>query len=119
MGTHLKYLANVTTLKYSADKCTGCGRCVEVCPQRVFEMRDKRAAITDRDRCMECGACTLNCELCRGDHQQHGDRRSAILRLQQYRRRVLRVAFVLSIMQGKTHAPLGERAYAISNGSYS
>ena len=58
----MKYLANVTTLQYARDKCTGCGRCVEVCPQRVFEMHDKRAAITDRDRCMECGACALNCE---------------------------------------------------------
>lgn len=58
----MKYLANVTTLQYSPDKCTGCGRCVEVCPQQVFEMRDKRAAIIDRDLCMECGACALNCE---------------------------------------------------------
>jgi NAD-dependent dihydropyrimidine dehydrogenase PreA subunit len=58
----MKYLANVTTLQYSRDKCTGCGRCAEVCPQSVFEMRDKRAAITDKDRCMECGACALNCE---------------------------------------------------------
>ena len=58
----MKYLANVTTLQFSPDKCTGCGRCVEVCPQGVFEMRDKRAAITDRDQCMECGACSQNCE---------------------------------------------------------
>jgi NAD-dependent dihydropyrimidine dehydrogenase PreA subunit len=58
----MKYLANVTTLQYSSDKCTGCGRCVEVCPQGVFEMRDKRAAITDKDLCMECGACAKNCD---------------------------------------------------------
>lgn len=58
----MKYLPNVTTLQYAADKCTGCGRCVEVCPRGVFEMRDKRAAITDKDQCMECGACALNCE---------------------------------------------------------
>ena len=58
----MKYLANVATLQHSRDKCTGCGRCVEVCPQSVFEMRDKRAAIIDRDLCMECGACALNCE---------------------------------------------------------
>jgi Fe-S-cluster-containing hydrogenase component 2 len=25
-------------------------------------MRDKRAAVIDRDRCMECGACTRNCD---------------------------------------------------------
>jgi len=58
----MKYLANVTTLDYSADKCSGCGRCVEVCPQGVFLMRDKRAAVTDRDLCMECGACVRNCD---------------------------------------------------------
>ncbi len=58
----MKYLANVTTLQYAADKCSGCGRCVEVCPQAVFEMRDKRAVVTDKDMCMECGACAQNCE---------------------------------------------------------
>ncbi len=58
----MKYLANVTTLQYVSEKCAGCGRCVEVCPRGVFEMRDKRAAVRDRDLCMECGACALNCE---------------------------------------------------------
>ncbi len=58
----MKYLANVATLNYVADRCAGCGRCVEVCPQGVFVMQDKRAVITDRDRCMECGACARNCE---------------------------------------------------------
>ncbi len=58
----MKYLANVVTLEYESEKCTGCRRCVEVCPQGVFVMEDKRAAITERDRCMECGACALNCD---------------------------------------------------------
>ncbi len=58
----MKYLANVTTLHYTSEKCAGCGRCVEVCPRAVFEMREKRATITDRDLCMECGACAKNCE---------------------------------------------------------
>lgn len=58
----MKYLANVTTLQYAPDKCAGCGRCVEVCPQGVFVMRDKLAAVTDKDLCMECGACAMNCE---------------------------------------------------------
>lgn len=58
----MKYLASVSTLAYSPDKCTGCSRCVEVCPQGVFEMREKKAAIMDRDLCMECGACALNCD---------------------------------------------------------
>jgi len=58
----MRYLANVTTLVYSAEKCAGCGRCVEVCPHGVFAMQDKRALIRDRDLCMECGACAMNCE---------------------------------------------------------
>ncbi len=58
----MKYLASVTTLDYDSEKCAGCGRCVEVCPHGVFEMRDKRAVITDKDLCMECGACAQNCE---------------------------------------------------------
>ncbi|MHB8968431.1 MAG: mercury methylation ferredoxin HgcB [Thermoleophilia bacterium] len=58
----MRYLADVTTLEYDVEKCTGCGRCVEVCPHGVFVIEDKRARVTDRDRCMECGACALNCE---------------------------------------------------------
>ena len=58
----MKYLANVTTLTYAAEKCTGCGRCVEICPHNVFVLQERRAQITDRDRCMECGACALNCD---------------------------------------------------------
>jgi NAD-dependent dihydropyrimidine dehydrogenase PreA subunit len=58
----MKYLKNVTTLAYDANKCTGCGRCAEVCPHAVFEVIEGKARITDRDRCMECGACALNCE---------------------------------------------------------
>lgn len=58
----MKYLKNVATLAYDANKCTGCGRCTEVCPHAVFEVLEGKARITDRDRCMECGACALNCE---------------------------------------------------------
>lgn len=58
----MKYLSNVATLKLIPEQCTGCGRCVEVCPHGVFVMSNKRAAITDKDLCMECGACAQNCE---------------------------------------------------------
>ncbi|MBN2401802.1 MAG: 4Fe-4S binding protein [Spirochaetes bacterium] len=58
----MTYLRKVTTLNYNPQRCTGCGRCVEVCPRNVFEMRDKKAVITDKDRCLECGACALNCD---------------------------------------------------------
>ena len=57
----LRYLENVVTLDYDSEKCTGCGRCIEVCPHAVFVMEGKKAALTDRDLCMECGACLRNC----------------------------------------------------------
>jgi len=58
----MKYLSDVSTLELDQGKCTGCGRCVEVCPHGVFVMRDKKAMIVDHDLCMECGACAMNCE---------------------------------------------------------
>ena len=57
----MKYLKNVVTLELSGEKCTGCGMCMEVCPHQVFRMEERKALITDRDACMECGACAINC----------------------------------------------------------
>jgi len=56
-----QYLKNVATLKLKSDQCTGCGRCIEVCPHNVFLMEDKKSVIVDKDRCIECGACVKNC----------------------------------------------------------
>ncbi len=58
--TH-RYIKNVVTLEYSADKCVGCGMCAEVCPHQVFVMENGKARVVARDLCMECGACALNC----------------------------------------------------------
>lgn len=57
----MKYLKNVVTLELDPSKCTGCGRCLEVCPHRVFQKQGSKVAICDRDACMECGACAKNC----------------------------------------------------------
>jgi len=57
----LKYLSNVVTLKYDVNRCVGCGRCVEVCPRRVFSVESGKANIIDKDACIECGACMKNC----------------------------------------------------------
>jgi len=35
--------------------------CVKVCPHGVLEMVEKRAALVAEERCIECGACQLNC----------------------------------------------------------
>ncbi len=57
----LEYLKNVVTLKLDGEKCIGCRMCLIVCPHRVFAFSDSRAEIANRDLCMECGACMMNC----------------------------------------------------------
>jgi NAD-dependent dihydropyrimidine dehydrogenase PreA subunit len=58
----LAYIKNVTTLFYNAEKCVGCGKCAEVCPHGVFEMDGRKSRLIEKDSCMECGACALNCQ---------------------------------------------------------
>lgn len=55
------YLKDVTTLRHNQEKCNGCGMCVKVCPHAVFDIFKGKARIINRDACMECGACALNC----------------------------------------------------------
>ena len=57
----MTYLRNVTTLQLDDKLCTGCRSCLNVCPRGVFEMTEKKAVVVDRDACIECGACALNC----------------------------------------------------------
>lgn len=56
-----RYLKNVSTLVLETERCTGCGRCAEVCPHGVFSVAGGQARIADHDACMECGACARNC----------------------------------------------------------
>jgi NAD-dependent dihydropyrimidine dehydrogenase PreA subunit len=55
------YLAGTSTLSIAQELCTGCGVCLEVCPRNVLELTDRKAVIVELDRCIECGACQLNC----------------------------------------------------------
>lgn len=57
----MSYLKNGQTLSFDAERCVGCGRCVEVCPHQVFAIEQRKARIAHREWCMECGACQKNC----------------------------------------------------------
>ena len=61
MNTKHRYLKNVATLKVDKEKCIGCGKCTEVCPHKVFELKARKAEIIEIDACMECGGCAINC----------------------------------------------------------
>ncbi len=41
--------------------CNGCNTCAKVCPHGVIAMVDRCAVLRHEDRCIECGACSLNC----------------------------------------------------------
>lgn len=58
---NIRYLDNVSSLVFDQEKCVGCGLCEQVCPHYVFNMKDKKAQLSDPNACMECGACVNNC----------------------------------------------------------
>jgi pyruvate formate lyase activating enzyme len=42
------------------EKCTGCGECVQECPQEAIEIRDEKSH-TNRQFCIGCGKCAEVC----------------------------------------------------------
>jgi NAD-dependent dihydropyrimidine dehydrogenase PreA subunit len=59
---NMQYLKGVAKLYFYEKECIGCGICINVCPHEVFEqLEDGTVIVKDQDRCMECGACALNC----------------------------------------------------------
>lgn len=44
------------------DKCRGCEECLEICPQRVFELCEMKAVVAYPDQCVGCRSCEAVCE---------------------------------------------------------
>lgn len=58
--------SNLSTpqLMFYRDKCTACGRCIDVCPNKaisIIEYEGKYKSYTDRSLCTDCGACIRSC----------------------------------------------------------
>ena len=45
-----------------AEKCTGCGNCVDVCPVEAIRVENE-LALVDADVCTECGLCVDDCPI--------------------------------------------------------
>jgi NAD-dependent dihydropyrimidine dehydrogenase PreA subunit len=45
-----------------ADKCIGCGECVDVCPVEVYEMQDGKSQAANPEDCLGCESCVEVCE---------------------------------------------------------
>ena len=46
-------------VKVDLEKCTGCAKCVDVCPVSAIKMENGKAVISDE--CVDCGACVSEC----------------------------------------------------------
>ncbi len=57
----MQYILNGHSLVLDSERCSGCGRCEEVCPHAVFAITNRKVTIAHRENCMECGACKMNC----------------------------------------------------------
>lgn len=49
-------------LSCDIERCAGCGRCEQVCPDQAVSMTDGKAC-TDYSKCTGCGRCTDECNL--------------------------------------------------------
>lgn len=62
-------MAKVT---FAADRCKGCGLCVNACPKHLIVIASDRvnkkghwpAAITDESVCIGCACCAIMCPDC-------------------------------------------------------
>lgn len=44
-----------------AQSCSGCGRCVSICPERAITGETGKAHLIDSRLCIDCGACAIVC----------------------------------------------------------
>lgn len=45
-----------------ADKCIGCGECIDACEDDAIQGRKKFIHVIDQDECIQCGKCVEACE---------------------------------------------------------
>jgi NAD-dependent dihydropyrimidine dehydrogenase PreA subunit len=46
----------------NAEKCVGCGDCIDVCPVSVYELQDGKSVVVHEEECVGCQSCVEVCE---------------------------------------------------------
>ncbi len=47
----------------NAEECSGCGICIDVCPNEVLDLVDDIAQPVDESSCDGCGTCAEECPM--------------------------------------------------------
>lgn len=47
----------------NTDECSGCGICVDECPNNVLELNDDIASVANEDDCDGCATCVEECPM--------------------------------------------------------
>jgi len=50
-------------IKISEEKCTGCGCCVNLCPDEALNLNEKDFMVVDDSLCTECKVCARACPM--------------------------------------------------------
>ena len=65
-------------LMFYRDKCTACGKCVEICPKHAVTITEQEGvykAITDRALCVDCGRCA---EVCKAEVRELAGKKTTV-----------------------------------------
>ena len=49
-------------VKVDTEKCIGCGECVDICPDDVYELQDEKSVPVNPEDCAGCESCIEVCE---------------------------------------------------------
>ena len=49
-------------IKVDDEKCTGCGECVDVCLEEVYELQNEQSVPVNVEECSGCESCVEVCE---------------------------------------------------------
>ena len=49
-------------VKVDDQKCVGCGECIDICPEEVFELQNEKSVPVNAEDCVGCESCIEICE---------------------------------------------------------
>jgi NAD-dependent dihydropyrimidine dehydrogenase PreA subunit len=44
------------------EKCNGCGECLDICPEEVYELQEEKAVPVNAEDCEGCESCVEVCD---------------------------------------------------------